>query len=606
MLWVGGPGGGPAGWEDTGGGAAPPRGCVPSAIAPLETKTTRRFSAITAAISRARRGMSSWSLASTREPTFTTRRRALVSSSRAFMARSDTTRLGSEKPNRLLLYGRPCNERVRGAFMQGMVKLGLRTALGGGLIAALVGCGAAPAKKLGAGGPVTARRSSAEGRQKVAITIYNSDFGLVREERRLELGQGRIELSYADVSAHIQPETVHLRALDQPSALEVLEQNYRYDLITPEKLLEKYVGKRVKVVRYNEKLGTDETKVAEVLAVESGPVLRIDNEVVTGFPGRFVFPDLPPNLVAKPTLVWLLASGVASQRVEVSYLTSNLSWRADYVLVLDAKDETGDLTGWVTLTNGTGTTYRNAELKLVAGDVQRVTPPAVPEPIAMDEMKPEAAPAPPPFKQESLFEYHLYTLQRPTDLLDRETKQVTLLEAHGIKLKKKLEFRGNESWYRGGYGQLASNEKVGVFVELDNSEKSGLGMPLPKGTVRVYKADQSGAQQFVGENAIDHTPRDEKVEIKLGDAFDVVADRKQTEWKALGNCASESAWQLDLRNHKDTAVTVEDIEPASGDWEIVQASHPATKKDAQTFVFEVPVPARGATKITYRVRIRWC
>ncbi len=485
---------------------------------------------------------------------------------------------------------------------------GFRAAFLGGLLAAGTACGGAPTRpKLDPGGPAVGRSSSAKSRQKVAITIYNSNFGLVREERRLDLGRGRVELAFADVSAHIQPETVHLRALDAPDQLQVLEQNYRYDLLTPEKLLEKYVGKQVKVVRYNEKLGTDETKIADVLAVESGPVLRIDGEVVTGFGGRFVFPDVPANLVAKPTLVWLLASGLEKQRVEVSYLTANLGWRADYVLVLDAKDETADLTGWVTLTNGSGASYENAELKLVAGDVQRIVPPQpMPMPsMARMEMAP-AAPPPPQFKQESLFEYHLYALQRPTNLLDRETKQVSLLEAHGVKIKKKLVFRGTEDFYRGLYEQLPPNQKVSVFVELDNSEKSGLGMPLPKGTVRVYKADQSGAQQFVGEDAIDHTPRDEEIEIKLGEAFDVVADRKQMAWKTLGNCGSESSWQIELRNHKDTAVTVEAIEPANGDWELIQSSHAAVKKDARTFVFTVPVPARGATKISYRVRIRWC
>ncbi len=477
--------------------------------------------------------------------------------------------------------------------------------LAGALALVLAACASAPARPAHSG-PVIAKSSNAKGREKVAITIYNSNFGLVREQRQLDLGKGRVELSYADVSAHIQPETVHLRALDDPHGLEVLEQNYRYDLLTPEKLLEKYVGKQVKVVRYNEKLGTEETKLAEVLAVENGVVLRIDGEIVTGLSGRFVFPDVPANLVAKPTLVWLLGSSAERQRVEVSYLTANLSWRADYVLVLDAKDEKGDLTGWVTLTNGTGTTYQNAELKLVAGDVQRVTPPE-PQPMA-DVAYEMAAPAaaPRPFQQESLFEYHLYTLNRPTDLLDRETKQVTLLEAHGIKLKKKLVFRGQSYWFTGLFGELPKNQKVSVFVELDNSEKSGLGMPLPKGTLRVYKADQSGAQQFVGEDAIDHTPRDEKVEVKLGEAFDVVADRKQTEWKTLGNCSSESAWDIELRNHKDSAVTVEIIEPANGDWEIVRTSHPALKKDARTFEFSVPVPARGATKVSYRVRVRWC
>jgi len=488
--------------------------------------------------------------------------------------------------------------------MQGMrSKHGMKAGLALGAAALLLGCAPAQAP---AAGPAVAKRSTASERQKVAVTIYNSNFALVRDERRLSLAKGRVELAFADVSAHIQPETVHLRGLDAPNALEVLEQNYRYDLLTPEKLLEKYVGKQVKVVRYDEKLGVEETKVADVLSVENGATLRIDGQVTTGYPGRFVFPDVPADLLVKPTLVWLLASGVESQRVEVSYLTSELSWRADYVLVLDAEDTSVDLTGWVTLTNGSGTSYENAELKLVAGDVQRVTPPPMEPAMVMDAPVAPAPAAPPAFKQESLFEYHLYTLERPTDLRDEETKQVALLEAHGVKVEKKLEFRADASFYHGVYDDLPQDQKVGVWITFENSEKNGLGMPLPKGTLRVYKADRSGAEQFVGEDAIDHTPRDEKVEIKLGDAFDVVADRKQTDFKELGECASESAWSIELRNHKDTAQIVHDLEPVGGDWEIVQASHSAVKKDANAFEFVVPVPARGATTITYRVRIRWC
>ncbi|HVR19771.1 MAG TPA: DUF4139 domain-containing protein, partial [Polyangiaceae bacterium] len=431
-------------------------------------------------------------------------------------------------------------------------------------------------------------------------------FGLVRERRAVELANGRVELSFADVSSHIQPETVHIRSLDDPDALTVLEQNYRYDLLTPEKLLEKYVGKRIKVARYNEKLGTDEILSADVLAVEGGPVLRIGGEVVTGFPGRFVFPEVPENLVAKPTLVWLLASSTPRQRVEVSYLTQNLSWNADYVLVIDAQDRTGDLTGWVTLENRSGTSYTNAELKLVAGDVQRVAPPPPPSMPVAEYDAPMAATAPAPFRQEALFEYHLYALNRPTTLLDKEKKQVSLLEAHGVELRKKFVFRGNDYWFRSRIGELPKNQKVSVLVELENSEKRGLGMPLPKGTVRVYKADASGAQQFVGEDSIDHTPRDETIEVKLGEAFDVVADRKQMEWRALGSCTSESAWTIALKNHKDEAVEVEIEEPAHGDWEILSSSHPAKKEDAQTLVFTVNVPSRGETKVSYKIRVRWC
>ncbi|HET9932495.1 MAG TPA: DUF4139 domain-containing protein, partial [Polyangiaceae bacterium] len=440
----------------------------------------------------------------------------------------------------------------------------------------------------------------------VSVTIYNSNFGLVRETRQVALGTGRVALSYADVSAHIQPESVHIRSLTDASALQVFEQNYRYDLLTPQKLLEKYVGRKLRVARYNEKLGTDEIKEAELLSVEGGPVLRIDGEVVTNFNGRFAFPSLPENLVAKPTLEWLLGSTQPRQSVEVTYLTSNMSWRADYVVSLDAADAHADLNGWVTLENTSGATFMGAELKLVAGDVQRVAPPPPPmaEMAAMDA--PVMAPAPPSFRQEGLFEYHLYTLQRPTDLLDKEQKQVSLLEAHGISTKKRLLLRGQPHWYFGRYGAVLDKQKVSAYLVVENSEKNKLGMPLPKGTVRVYKADKTGAQQFVGEDAIDHTPRDEKLEIKLGEAFDVVADQKQTAFNVLGKCANETDWELTLRNHKDNAEVVDVEEPVSGDYSVVQSSHPSARKDANTFTFSIAVPARGEVKVTYRVRVRSC
>ncbi len=454
-------------------------------------------------------------------------------------------------------------------------------------------------------GPAVERSSDKSTRESVSVTVYNSNFGLVREARRVDLGEGRVSLNFADVSAHIQPETVHIKSLDDPTALTVLEQNYRYDLLTPEKLLEKYVGKKLRIARYNEKLGTDEIKDAEVLSVEGGPVLRIDGEVVTGLPGRFLFPSLPDNLVAKPTLVWLLGSTMPKQRVEVTYLTSNMSWQADYVLVLAADETRGDLNGWVTLSNQSGTSFSNAELKLVAGDVQRIVKD---EDGAQQEMADMAAVAnaPPSFQQESLFEYHLYTLERPTDLLDKEQKQVSLLEAHGASLKKRLLLRGLDFWYRSHYGTVLEKQKVSAYVVLENTEKNKLGMPLPKGVVRVYKADKGGSLQFVGEDRIDHTPRDEKIEVKLGESFDVVADQTQTSFRVLGKCSTESEWELSLRNHKDRAETVDVEQPVSGDFTIVKSSHPAGKKDARTFTFSIAVPARGEVKVTYVVRSTFC
>jgi len=335
------------------------------------------------------------------------------------------------------------------------------------------------------------------------------------------------------------------------------------------------------------------------------PVISLNGEITYGFPGRFSFPGVPDNLMARPTLVWLLESQQPRQQVEVTYLAQSMTWQADYVLVVDDKDTTGDLTGWVTLNNGSGASYENARLKLVAGDVQRLAPDsgmfAMPSGTAV-----AAAPPPPQFSQEAFFEYHLYTLERPATLLQNEQKQVTLLEAKGAKVQKKLIFYGQQYWYRGQYGEPMSNQKVGVYLDIQNTQQNNLGIPLPKGTVRVYKADSSGAKQFIGEDQIDHTARDEKIRVKMGEAFDVVGERKQMSWTALGTCTSESSWEISLRNHKDRAETVEVYEPVGGDWQVLDSSHPYTKKDAFTFTFEVKVPGRGEAKIKYRVRVRWC
>jgi hypothetical protein len=454
-----------------------------------------------------------------------------------------------------------------------------------------------------------ATRSTAQQRDEVTITVYNQSFGLVREVRTVDLGAGKVSLELADVAKTIQPETVHVKSLAGDRALRVLEQNYRFDLLSPQTLLAKYVGRTVKVHRYSEKLGREETFDAEVLSVAQGTVLKIGGAITFDFPGRLSFPEVPPNLIARPTLVWLLDSAQAKQKVEVTYLARQMSWKSDYVLVVDDADARGDLTGWVTLENRSGAAYDNARLKLVAGDVQRLESDRFDDAEEMDSDRdgiPDAKDRAPSFKEESLFEYHLYTLQRPTTLLENEQKQVELLSARGLKVDKKLVFLGSASYFRGRYGQAVSNQKVGVYLDFVNSEQNRMGMPLPKGIVRVYKADKSGARQFVGEDQIDHTPRDEKIRIKMGEAFDVVGERRQTEWKTLGSCRSESAWEVVLRNHKDAPQAVDVFEPAGGDWEIVQSSHTAKKEDAHAFSFAVTVPKRGETKITYRLRVKWC
>jgi len=455
--------------------------------------------------------------------------------------------------------------------------------------------------------PLAQQASTEADRKAVSITVYNQNFGVVREVRELsKLGTGQVSLEFRDVAANIQPETVSIKSLTAPGAISVLEQNYRYDLLTPQTLLEKFVGKKVRTYRYHEATGKEEAADAELLSVAEQPILRLNGEVTFGYPARFAFPQVPDNLIAKPTLVWLVESQKAAQTVEVSYLTQNLNWSADYVLVVNEQDTQAALQGWVTLVNQSGASYKNAQLQLVAGDVNRVQ-----SPVAYD-MKAKAGSAIRPgaagggFTEQGLFEYHMYTLGRPTTVLQNEQKQVSLLEADGVKIEKKLIFYGQQYWFRGQYGEIQANQKVGVYLDFKNEEQNKLGIPLPKGTLRVYKADKSGARQFVGEDQIDHTPRDEKIRVKMGEAFDVVGDRKQIEWRVLGSCTSESRWEIELRNHKDTAVEVEDFEPIGGDWTVLESSLPYAKKDAGTFTFNVKIPARGKTKVTYKVRLRYC
>jgi len=449
-------------------------------------------------------------------------------------------------------------------------------------------------------------RSTPDDRSEVAITVYNQDFGLVRETRSVGLARGPVELEFEGVASTIQPETVAIRSLAGEGALRVLEQNYRFDLLSPQSLLAKYVGRRVQVYRWNDVTGREEAHDAEVLSNQGGTVLRIDDEITFGYPGRIGFPEIPENLIARPSLVWLLDSGAERQDLEVSYLASSMRWSADYVLVLSPDDAQGDLTGWVTLDNRSGASYRDAKLKLVAGDVQRLQPRPMDMAYRMRTLG-AAEEAAPQFREESFFEYHLYTLERPATLLDNEKKQITLLQAPEIGLEKHFVLRGEPQWFRGSYpGALESKRKVSVLLELDNSEANGLGMPLPKGTVRVYKEDSDGGRQFVGEDSIDHTPRDERIRVKLGEAFDVVADRRQMEWREHGRCGSESSFEIEIRNHKDADVAVEVVEPASGEWEILRSSHPHVRKDANSFAFTPTVPAHGATTVTYTVRVKWC
>jgi len=440
----------------------------------------------------------------------------------------------------------------------------------------------------------------------VEVTAYNEDLGLVKDQRRIQLPKGVTELRFMDVAGKINPATVHMQSLTDPKALSVLEQNYEYDLLNPARLLDKYVGKEVKLYSKNPYTEREEIVTAKILSNNDGnPVFQIGNEITFGHPGRVIFPRVPDNLIAQPTLVWLLKNeALRTQDIEVAYLTGGIGWRADYVMVLDAQDQVGGLSAWVTLNNRSGASYPNAKLKLVAGDVNRVREELAGRRDIVYKAQMMEAPAP-QFREQAFFEYHIYTLERPTTLKDNSTKQISLLNAPEVKVKKEYRLYGEDYYYRSRYGEAEQKKKVSVFIEFENAKENGMGMPLPKGIVRVYKRDADRSLQFTGEDTIDHTPKDEKVKIKLGEAFDVTATRKQTDWKKIANDTYEAAFEIVLRNHKAENITVRIIEPVPGDWQVLGASHKAVKASSSPLEMNVPVLKDGETVVTYRVRMRF-
>jgi hypothetical protein len=455
-----------------------------------------------------------------------------------------------------------------------------------------------------AGGKAFQQSTTGRDRKNIALTIYNVNLGLVKDQREVKLAKGTGELLFMDVASDIIPASVSIKSLINPNSLAVLEQNYEYDLLNPQKLLDKYVGKEVKLYQKNPYTEREETVTATLLSNNGGPIFKIGNDITFGYPGRIIFPGVPPNLIARPTLVWLLENSLAKpQLLEASYLTNGINWRADYVVTLNNKDDRADLAGWVTIDNKSGATYENASLKLVAGDVNRVRE----EPVYGALLKAGRAELArePQFKEEGFFEYHIYMLQRTSTIKDNQTKQIQLVQASDIPVKKELIFQGKGFYYRGPSGETVSNQKVGVFLKIVNKRENHLGIPLPKGTVRVYKQDGDGSLQFVGEDAIDHTAKDEKVKIKLGEAFDVVGSRKQTDWKKIASDTYEAAFEISLRNHKKENVTVKVVEPIPGDWTMLSSSHEFTKTEAHLAEFNIPVPKDKEVKLTYRVRMRY-
>ena len=447
--------------------------------------------------------------------------------------------------------------------------------------------------------------STAKDQKALSLTIYNNDLAMIKDKRQVSIPAGTSTLAFREVSARIRPETALLSG-----GPEVLEQNFEYDLLTPHALLAKYVGREVTILRQHPTTGEERAQQALVLSAGEGVVLQVGDHIETGINGRLIYPDVPPNLRDRPTLTMEVQSEKAGpQEMELSYLSQGLGWQADYVAELGSDESSLDFKGWVTLTNESGVGYANAQLQLVAGDVHVV--PTMQE-LRKDVLPERAALAAAPSKgmeEEAMFEYHLYTLGRPTTIGENQKKQVALLQASGVRAQKEFILRGSDYYYRAQAGDLGSQLDVAIELEIRNEKEHGLGLPIPAGVVRVYKKDSRGFLQFVGEDRIEHTPERETMRLHLGTAFDVTAEKRQTNFRKLSgsglyNYSYESSYELKIKNAKEEAVQVRVLEPLPGDWKILKESARHTKETAHTASWLVEVPAKGSATLSYTAQVR--
>lgn len=444
-------------------------------------------------------------------------------------------------------------------------------------------------------------------------------YGLVRDQRRMTITRGRSEVRFTDVASRIDPTTVSFASATDPAGTRVLEQNFQFDLVDQQKLIGRFIGTRIAVLQQR---GEETARIEGTLLSATGGLIlaRDSGEVVTLSNWESVeFPNLPGGLITRPTLVWALDAARGGEHdVQVSYQTQGMTWWSDYNITLasSANDCRMDLAAWVTVVNQSGGSYAGAQLKLVAGEVNRA--PAAPAPQIAYRMAATAESAVADgFQESQLFEYHLYTLGRRTDLPDQSIKQLELFPAAlGVPCKRELVFTASpQPWtYWGapivdqGYGATQQGT-VGAFLEFDNKEAGGLGVPLPAGRIRVNQANQAdGSLEFIGEDLIRHTPRNETVRVKLGNAFDVVGERRQVDFRydEAGKFIEET-FELSIRNRKrePARVTAREYLYRWSKWTIVRASHPHEKRDAATMDFPLTIAADGEAKVTYTVRYSW-
>jgi hypothetical protein len=432
--------------------------------------------------------------------------------------------------------------------------------------------------------------NSTDDGRSIAITVYNNDLGVVRDVRKFDIKDGTSEVRMVDVPSKIDPTTVKITDLDHPKDLDVLEQNYEYDLLSQDKLLQKYIDKSITLVSNAGKRIT-----GTVLADDAGKLMLMTDSGIISIQGlggyTLSMSSIGNGLYTKPTLIWQLKSAkhLTNEPLEVLYQTSGMKWHAEYIAALSDNEKSLDLSGWVSIENNSGASFPDAKLKLVAGSLHR----AAPEKQyfggrgvanAMTDVSTQ-------FQEHGMFEYHVYDLGRQTTINNDEVKQISLLTANGVGSEKHYTYEGGKD--------------VAVTISFQNSEANHLGIPLPMGVIRVMKRDNDGTLEFIGEDRIEHTPRDEKLTLHVGNAFDLVGERQVTSSRTLGEHESEETVEITLKNHKDEDVTIDAVENLGTDWEITEHSMDYEKRNANSIIFHVPVKARGEQKVTYTVQHRW-
>ncbi|MBU8933903.1 MAG: DUF4139 domain-containing protein [candidate division Zixibacteria bacterium] len=425
---------------------------------------------------------------------------------------------------------------------------------------------------------------------EVAVTVYNSNLGVVSETRLLEFDKGVGQLSFRDVPSAIDASSVTFDVVDQSGEVAILEQNYAFDLVSPEKIYTRFIDKEIDLVDKEGKLYSGRllayNKGAVTLMEKSGGIKIVQLANVT----EVNFPQLPDGLVTRPTLFWRYSSNHdGSLPCRVGYQTGGISWSAEYIGVLSDDEADLDLSGWASITNSSGKTYTDATLKLVAGDIHRARSAKKGRGMDMELMAVKAPAA--GFEEKAFFEYHLYTLPRKATLADREIKQISLFEPASTKVIKEFIYRPDKN-----------PKKVEVALNFTNSSAAGLGMPLPAGRVRLFKADDDGSLIMLGEDRIDHTPRDEEIDLKVGYAFDIAAEERLMQRDQISHKVEDRTFEIELRNRKETSITIRIEKKLWGLWEVVEANYPYTIKDAQTLQFDIGTDAGETAVVTFKVR----